>query len=225
MNVTITEETPIEVVVTEVDDGVAVTIVEGEALAVTITESWGIEEAPVDSKLYGRKNNDWEEVPASSVPTKEDIVGLKINDSPEFADTLLTVLDSSANDGSVPVAQWTWLGATAKSVISVCTKLISKVFYLYPQTALTFSGAIDLTKVDSHYTDYSQSGVLDITIASNSIVGGSADITITADGSALTVTGATQYGDTAIDYTASKINHFLFTKFEHGIYYAVKQLN
>lgn len=160
-----------------------------------------------------------------SLPTR-DSLGLGAGDSPEFANTNITNLQSDAVQGGViPAAQVAWLGSTAKSVLSYIAKLVEKVFYLYPQTALTFTGAIDLTKVDSHYTDYNQSGALGITIAANSIIGGSADITITADGSAITVTGATQYGDTAIDYTAAKINHFLFVKWSHGIYYTVKQLN
>lgn len=104
-------------------------------------------------------------------------------------------------------------------------KLYDFILSLLPITGSTFSGSIDLSKVDKHYSDYSQTGVLDITIAEGSIIGGSAEVTITANGSVLTVTGATNYGDTTIDYANGKINHFVFFKVTHGIYYLVKQLN
>lgn len=141
------------------------------------------------------------------------------------ADTTITPLKSVTDGGIITDTIWAWLGATASSVLSVVSNLITKVFNLYPQTDITFSGAIDLSKVDTHYSNYSQTGVLEITIAVNSIIGGSAEITITANGSAITVTGATQYGDTALDYTNGKINHLLFTKFTNGVYYSVRQLN
>lgn len=147
------------------------------------------------------------------------------NVTQEFAEVKVTTLKDVTSGGIVADTVWTWLGATASSVLSVVSNLITKVFNLYPQTGLTFSGSIDLSKVDTHYSNYTQTGILGITIAANSIVGGSAEITITANGSAITVTGATQYGDTAIDFTNGKINHFLFTKFSNGIYYSVKQLN
>ena len=144
----------------------------------------------------------------------------------EYSDVKITALRSTAETGGqINSTVWAWLGATAGSVLSVLSSLITKVFNLYPQSGLTFSGSIDLTKVDTHYSNYAQTDVLEITIAANSIVGGSAEITITANGNAITVTGATQYGDTAIDYTNGKINHLMFTKFSNGIFYAVKQLN
>lgn len=148
-----------------------------------------------------------------TTPTRGDL-GLDTTDSPEFADVLITTLPADS-----------WVNNTVKSVLDYITKLRNKVYTIYPQSSLAFSGVIDLTKTDNHYSDYVQTGILDITIAASPIVGGSAEITITANGSAITVTGATLYGDTAIDSTAAKINHLMFTKFEHGIYYAVRQLN
>lgn len=164
----------------------------------------------------------------TDINTDDSLVGNGTSTDPlghNPADTTITGLKSVTDGGIVTDTIWTWLGATASSVLSVASNLITKVFNLYPQTGVAFTGAIDLTKVDTHYSNYAQTGVLEITIAANSIIGGSAEITITANGSAITVTGATQYGDTAIDYTNGKINHFLFTKFSNGIYYSVKQLN
>jgi hypothetical protein len=191
----------------------------------TLRANVGIPEAPINGVTHGRKDAEW--VPVSSdVPTKESITGLKLTDSPQFANTQITNLTTDAISGGViPATIWTWLGSTAKSVISVLTNLISKVYYLYPQTSLTYTGTIDLTKVDSHYLDWTQSGVHAIQIAANPIVGGSAEILAITDGNALTVSGATQYGDTAIDYTAGKENLFIFHYFNHGIFYTVKQLN
>ena len=49
-------------------------------------------------------------------------------DSPEFADTQLTTLQSDANLGVIPDLEATWIGATAKSVLSYLQKLVSKVY-------------------------------------------------------------------------------------------------
>ena len=59
---------------------------------------------------------------------KESITGLTIADSPEFANAQITTLQSDANGGVIPTAEATWLGATAKSVLSYLQKLVSKVY-------------------------------------------------------------------------------------------------
>ena len=59
-----------------------------------------IEEAPNDGKQYVRQNESWQE------PNKENILGIKITDSPEFADELITPL---AVEATYTSTVWTYL--------------------------------------------------------------------------------------------------------------------
>ena len=49
-------------------------------------------------------------------------------DSPEFANTQITTLKDATSGGVIPNSEATWLGATAKSVLSYLQKLVSKVY-------------------------------------------------------------------------------------------------
>ena len=60
---------------------------------------------------------------------------LKQSDSPEFANTQITTLDSVANGGIIPDVEATWFGATAKSVLSYLQKLVSKVYSINTRVA------------------------------------------------------------------------------------------
>lgn len=62
--------------------------------------------------------------------TKELIPGIQITDSPEFADTLITNLASDSGTGVIPDVQYTWLGATVKSVRSFFVRVIDKLYDL-----------------------------------------------------------------------------------------------
>lgn len=55
---------------------------------------------------------------------------LKQTDSPEFANTQITTLKSVTAGGVIPDLEATYIGATAKSVLSYLTKIISKLFSL-----------------------------------------------------------------------------------------------
>lgn len=62
-------------------------------------------------------------------PQTRDGLGLGVSDSPEFDNTLITNLNSDAVAGGViPAAQSTWLGATAKSILSYIQKLTDKLY-------------------------------------------------------------------------------------------------
>jgi len=61
---------------------------------------------------------------------------LKQTDSPEFANTQITTLQSDATGGIIPAAEATWLGATAKSVLSYLQKLVSKVYAINSRVAV-----------------------------------------------------------------------------------------
>ncbi len=65
---------------------------------------------------------------AEDVHPKESITGLGLTDSPEFANTQITTLQSDATGGIIPAAEATWLGATAKNVLSYLQKLVSEIF-------------------------------------------------------------------------------------------------
>jgi hypothetical protein len=65
-----------------------------------------LEEAPDDGKQYARQNKSWSEVSGTGTVTKENIAGLKITDSPEFADALITPL---AAEATYSPSVWTYL--------------------------------------------------------------------------------------------------------------------
>ena len=65
---------------------------------------------------------------AVDVHPKESITDLTITDSPEFANTQITTLNDVTAGGIIPDVEATWLGATAKSVLSYLQKLVSKVY-------------------------------------------------------------------------------------------------
>jgi len=62
--------------------------------------------------------------------------GLSATSSPEFAALLITTLDSVANGGVIANAEATWLGATAKNMLSYLQKLVSKVFSIDGRVAV-----------------------------------------------------------------------------------------
>lgn len=233
-------ETVVDVLVTATVQTIAVTVEYGVAVHNLLNGRDAESAHPASSITYGDGNveevlngrflsvDEGINVEIDNTDPQRPIISVK--ETPQFIDVDIPALKSDAAGGEIPATIYNWFKSVYAALVdsSVKSWIIGVVTYikeLSPQSGLTFTGAIDLTKVENHYSDYTQIGVLEITIAANAIVGGSAEVTITANGSELTITGATQYGDTAIDYTNGKINHFLFTKFEHGVYYSVKQLN
>lgn len=61
-----------------------------------------------------------------------DELGLGVTDTPEFANTEITPLQSDAVQGGVIAeVKATWLGATAKSVLSYISNLVDRVYLLF----------------------------------------------------------------------------------------------
>ena len=84
---------------------------------------------------------------------------LKQNDSPEFANTKITTLQSDATGGDIAAVEATWLGATAKSVLSYLQKLLSKVYAINSRVAVLENNVIytetlanDITAVEYQIT-------------------------------------------------------------------------
>ena len=78
---------------------------------------------------------------------------------PEFADTQITTLDSVDNGGVIPNTEATWLGTTAKSVLSYLQKLVSKVFSIDGRVSVIENNVIytetlanDITAVEYQIT-------------------------------------------------------------------------
>jgi hypothetical protein len=61
---------------------------------------------------------------------KELIPGIKITDSPEFADVQVTELDSVTNGGIISDNKFAWLNAISKSIRSITSSIIDKLFAL-----------------------------------------------------------------------------------------------
>lgn len=98
-----------------------------------------IEEAPDDGKQYVRQNESWQE------PDKENILGIKITDSPEFADTQIQGLKSDANGGSVPDADYNWFKGIYATLVDGSVKsfikgLLSVVNGIYTDNSIKDSG-------------------------------------------------------------------------------------
>lgn len=60
--------------------------------------------------------------------TREDMPGLKLADSPEFANTQITTLKSISNSGILSNIQSQYLGADDKSVLSFIQELLNKTY-------------------------------------------------------------------------------------------------
>lgn len=95
-----------------------------------------------------------EQGPAGAIQTRESL-GLGTADSPEFANTQITTLNSDASGGIIPAANFTWLGASAKSVLSFLAKLVDKVYdlatrvgFLEDKYLLKYVVPADVTQVD-----------------------------------------------------------------------------
>ena len=101
-------------------DGAKISAVVTIAPPINATVIFGKSGVTVHNELTGRD--------AVDVHPKESITGLKLADSPEFANTQLNTLQSDANGGIIPDLEATWIGATAKSVLSYLQKLVSKVY-------------------------------------------------------------------------------------------------
>ena len=84
--------------------------------------------------------------------TKEIITGLKLADSPEFANTQITTLDSVTNSGVIPDVEATYLGATAKSVLSYIKELLGKLYALSVDLATNYQRGVDTCEVVNDYT-------------------------------------------------------------------------
>lgn len=97
-----------------------------------------IEEAPDDGNQYARQSKSWQEIAiptntsdlnndsdfiTSSVLTKENIVGLELDSTPEFADTLITGLKSDAGSGGeVPATLYNWFKSVYSSLVDSSVK-------------------------------------------------------------------------------------------------------
>jgi len=80
------------------------------------------------------------------------ITGLTTADSPEFANTQITTLDSVTNSGVIPDVEATYLGATAKSVLSYIKELLGKLYALSVNLATNYQLRADTCEVVNDYT-------------------------------------------------------------------------
>lgn len=170
-----------------------------------------------------------------NINEKEDITGLKITDSPEFANTQITTLTTDGSGGVIPATEWTWLGATANSVLSVLTKIIAYIYsikdavlFATPRLNQTITtGEIALDRCITQYNNYQMAGALALSVASGSIVEATAEGVILGDGTnSPTLSGITLWATSAAYVnTAAKQNHFMIWKTGDGVYIAWTQKN
>lgn len=131
--------------------------------------------------------------------TKENLEGLKLADFPEFANVNITTL---ASGGAIPEAQFSYLGATAKSVLSFLSKIIDKLFKTNFPQPLTKNGTFTLAISDMEQVVQVNSGTdclcnipanIDVAFNIGSILTiqqvGAGIVTVTA------LSGVTLYGD------------------------------
>ena len=126
-----------QIVGTATFDGAKISAVVTIAPQITATVIFGKSGVTVHNELTGRD--------AVDVHPKESITDLTITDSPEFANTQITTLDSVENGGVIPNVEANWLGATAKSVLSYLQKLVSKVFAIDTRLAIQEGAPVILT--------------------------------------------------------------------------------
>lgn len=90
-------------------------------------------------------------------------------------------------------------------------------------TALNLLTGVQLDRVaGTWYTPLTQSGAEELIIASGSVIGGTAIISITLDGTAITVTGATKHpkSDDA-QTTAAAVDEYVFWRDASGYNYSI----
>jgi hypothetical protein len=119
-----------------------------------------IEEAPDDGKQYVRQNESWQE------PDKENILGIKITDSPEFADTQITPL---AVEATYTPTVWSYLvglfTTVPKSVKSHIVKIWERLGLLEDQYILKYVVPVDTTAINLTADRYGNAlNLTDITI-------------------------------------------------------------
>lgn len=119
-------------------DGAKISAVVTIAPPINATVVFGRSGVSVHNELTGRD--------AVDVHPKESITGLGLTDSPEFSNTQITTLQSDATSGIIQADEATWLGATAKSVLSYLQKLVSKVYAINRRVAVLENNVIfDIT--------------------------------------------------------------------------------
>jgi len=171
---------------------------------------------------------------ASGASSKEDITGLKIADSPEFANIQITTLYGGEPAGALDDDSWTWLGATAKSVLSVLIKIIQYLYsvkdvitYSTNRTGQAFTGVVLLDRDCTQYNSYTMVGALELSVGANPVVGGFAEGIIVGNGvNTPTLNGITLWPESlAFDPTAAKQNKFIVVKYGGGVYIKWTQMN
>lgn len=139
-----------QIVGTATFDGAKISAVVTIAPPINATVVFGKSGVSVHNELTGRD--------AENAHPKESITGLTISDSPEFANTKITTLDSVANGGIIPTDEATWLGATAKSVLSYLQKLVSKVYYISNRVtdveSVSSSNTSTITNILLNFTEW-----------------------------------------------------------------------
>ena len=95
------------------------------AALATIPAPIGFTPENVSNKKQTLTNNATD-YPSTAAVNRLD--SLKQTDSPEFANTQITTLKDVTSGGVIADVEATWLGATAKNVLSYLQKLVSKVY-------------------------------------------------------------------------------------------------
>jgi len=169
-------------------------------------------------------------------PQTREELGLGVANSPEFTDVLITNLqsDEAAGGGAIPDAEWVWLGAGAKTILSVFTNIIHYLYsikdvilFATPRLNQTLTGAILLDRCITQYNNLTLTGALEISVGANSLVEGSAEGVIIGNGTNTpTLNGITLWATSAsFDPTNLKQNHFMVWKQGDGVYIAWTQKN
>ena len=168
--------------------------------------------------------------------SKENLIGLKIADSPEFADVKITTLTSITSGGTIPDTQWTWLNATSKSVLSSLSNLISYIYnrkdedsFYYRRLNEPFNPAIKLDRDVTQYQNYTLTGdtTLSIALSPTPVVEATAEGVLIGNGTALLLLSGITYWATSpeFDKTLNKQNHFMIWKQGDGVYIFITQKN
>jgi len=122
-----------------------------------------LEEAPDDGKQYARQNKSWSEVSGTGTVTKENIAGLKITDSPEFADALITPL---AVEATYTPSVWSYLRGlfttVPKSVKQHIVEQWNRLFDLNTRVGLIENNTLFETTLTS---DTTQIDITELSIA------------------------------------------------------------
>lgn len=168
--------------------------------------------------------------------SKENLIGLKILDSPEFADVNITSLSPMISGGTIDNSVWTWWNLLSKSILNSIESILTYIFnrkdedsFYFRRLNEPFTSVIKLDRDVTQYINYTLTGDTQLSIASTPtpVMEATAEGVLIGNGTALLTLSGISYWATSPEYdkTLDKQNHYMIWKQGDGVYIFITQKN